>query len=124
MNQESQNLVAKAKRSLAAAKRLSDAGDHDFAAARAYYAMFYVAEAALLEKGLSFSNHSAVISQFFEQFVKSGVVTKELHKSLHRAFLLRQEGDYMSVPNISAKTVEKLIEDTKTFLKEVAAMLK
>ena len=32
-------LVKKARRSLAAARRLSEEGDHDFAASRAYYAI-------------------------------------------------------------------------------------
>jgi uncharacterized protein (UPF0332 family) len=36
-------LVAKAERSLAAAGRLLEDGDCDFAISRAYYAMFYMA---------------------------------------------------------------------------------
>lgn len=40
---EVRELVGKAERSLAAARRLLEAGDYDFAVSRAYYAMFYVA---------------------------------------------------------------------------------
>jgi uncharacterized protein (UPF0332 family) len=50
------DLLVQAQESLAAAKMLHQAGFHGFAAARAYYAMFYVAEAFLLNKGLSFGS--------------------------------------------------------------------
>jgi len=47
MNQQIEALVAKGKRSLIAAQRLFELGDYDFAASRAYYAIFYLAEALL-----------------------------------------------------------------------------
>lgn len=37
-------------------------GFYDFAVSRAYYTMFYVAEALLDQEGLSFSSHAAIIS--------------------------------------------------------------
>ncbi len=44
-------LLAKAERAIRAARTLLDAGDGEFAAGRLYYAMFYVAEALLFERG-------------------------------------------------------------------------
>ena len=49
--------IARTINSVAAAKVLHTEGHHGFAASRAYYAMFYVAEAFLLGKGLAFSKH-------------------------------------------------------------------
>ena len=46
MKQIAEDLLGKAERSIAAAETLLPS-DPDFAAARAYYAMFYVAEALL-----------------------------------------------------------------------------
>jgi len=57
-------LLLKARQSISAAQVLLHNGYSDYAAARAYYAMFYVAEAFLEGEGLSFSKHSAVISAF------------------------------------------------------------
>lgn len=57
-------LLQQASDSLAAARALLDLGYAGFAASRAYYAMFYIAEAFLEGEGLSFSKHSAVISAF------------------------------------------------------------
>ena len=62
MNQEQQNLFLQAQNSLEAAKLLYSNGYFGFAASRAYYAMFYVTEAFLIGKGLSFSKHSSVCS--------------------------------------------------------------
>ncbi len=45
MTQEQENLLVGARDSLSAAKLLHREGYHGFAASRAYYAMFYVAEA-------------------------------------------------------------------------------
>jgi len=61
---EQEQLVARARRSIRSAKLVLADGDCNTAVSRAYYAMFYLAEAFLLEKGLGFSKHSAVIAAF------------------------------------------------------------
>lgn len=87
-------LAKKGGRSLAAANKLFEDGDYDFAVSRAYYAMFYLAEAALLSYGMTFSSHGAVISTFGREFVKPGHLEADLHKNLHDAFTERTVGDY------------------------------
>lgn len=62
MNADVEKLLDKARRSLASARREVNDENHDFAASRGYYAMFYAAEALLLQLGLAFSKHSAVIA--------------------------------------------------------------
>lgn len=42
--------------------------------------MLYIAEAFLLEKGLTFSKHSAVISAFGKHFAKTGELPKDFHR--------------------------------------------
>jgi len=66
----------------------------DFAASRAYYTMFYAAEALLLDKGLHFSKHSAVIAAFGQHFEKSGTESAEMHHYLIAAQDRRNIGDY------------------------------
>jgi uncharacterized protein (UPF0332 family) len=79
-------LLDKARRSLLAAERLRDAGDYDFAVSRAYYAMFYAAQALLLRRGIRRSKHSAVIAAFNEQFIKSGEIPADLFGHLRDGF--------------------------------------
>lgn len=62
MTPDQQDLLRKATSSLEAARVLLKNSFPEFAASRAYYAMFYIAEVFLGGEGLSFSKHSAVIS--------------------------------------------------------------
>lgn len=54
----------------------------DFIAAvnRAYYAIFYAANALLATKGLERSKHSGVIAAFRQHFVKTGLVDAEFSR--------------------------------------------
>jgi uncharacterized protein (UPF0332 family) len=87
-------LFTKAGESLAAAKVLIKDGYYDFAASRAYYAMFYVASALLANLNLSYSSHSAVISSFGREFAKTGKLDSKYHRWLIDAQDLRNIGDY------------------------------
>jgi uncharacterized protein len=51
MRPEQADLLVKAQQSLEAARVMEERGYHDFAASRAYYTMFYLAEALLLGLG-------------------------------------------------------------------------
>ena len=74
MKDSTERLLQKANRSIEAAKLLLNESDYDFAASRAYYAMFYIAEALLGERGLHFRKHSAVHAAYGEQFAKTSVL--------------------------------------------------
>jgi uncharacterized protein (UPF0332 family) len=62
VNDPVQGLFDKARRYLRSAELLRSDGDHDSAASRLYYAMFYCAEALLFSRGLSNSSHRGVIA--------------------------------------------------------------
>jgi uncharacterized protein (UPF0332 family) len=109
-------LVQKAEQSLKAATLLFDEGYYDFSASRSYYAMFYCAEALLFTKGLGFSKHSAVISFFGKEFVKTKTMPEKLHVFLRDAFDLRRVGDYETV-SVSKEEAEETIRRAEEFLK-------
>jgi uncharacterized protein (UPF0332 family) len=114
---ESQNeLLLKARQSISAAQVLLDNGYSDYAAARAYYAMFYIAEAFLEGEGLSFSKHSAVISAFGREFVKVGKVPTEYHRWLIKAQEIRTIGDYGGLNTITIEQAEEQIVNAEQFL--------
>lgn len=87
-------IIAKAFRSLNAARRNIGEGDYDFGSSRAYYAAFYAIQAVLLTKNLSFSKHSGVISAFGQHFVRTGLFPKEFGGYISRLFRERQVSDY------------------------------
>ena len=108
---ETNQLREKSKRSLEAARLLHAKGDYDFAVSRAYYALFYTAEALLLMKGKSFSKHSAVISAIYQFYVKDGELDKKYHQILDRSFDLRNDADYLILDGISLDTSQKMLAD-------------
>lgn len=124
MNPAIGQLVSKSRRSLAAADALTARGDHDFAVSRAYYAMFYLAEAALLAQGLSYSKHSAVIGAFGRELVKGGGLSADLHASLRSAFDARSLGDYGASPVIERDAAGRVLTDARTFAQAVEPTLR
>jgi uncharacterized protein (UPF0332 family) len=112
---ESTQLLEKAKRSLDAARRLLDSGDFDFAADRAYYAVFYTAEALLAERDLHYSSHGAVHGAFGREFAKTGQMDAAFHRLLLNAFDLRQEAVYLIDMDLGRLEVEEMISQAEGF---------
>jgi uncharacterized protein (UPF0332 family) len=89
---------------------------YNFAVSRAYYAMFYIAEAFLLSEGLSFSKHSGVIGKFGEIFAKTARVPKEYHRYLIQAEEARTKADYDATSVASPEEAHIQIERAQAFL--------
>jgi uncharacterized protein (UPF0332 family) len=116
MTKPQQALVEQARESLDAAKLLTQAGHHGFSAARAYYSMFYVAEAFLAGKGLSFSKHVGVIAAFAEHFTRTKIVPEEFHRHLIRGMEIRHVGDYDYPGSVSAEEAQIQIARAEQFI--------
>ncbi len=117
------DLLEKADRSLAAGEGLLTAGFPDFAVGRAYYAMFYAAEALLLSRDLSFSKHSAVIAAFGQHFVKTRALSPSLHQHLLDAFDLRNLGDYGAARVVDVEDARQPLENARAFCMAASAHL-
>ena len=86
---------------------------------RAYYAMFYAALALLQKIGKVPSKHTGVISIFDVEFVAKGIFEKELSRSFHRAFELRQVSDYKSYESISNEKAKETLDKATVFVRAV-----
>jgi len=118
VNLEVEALLEKAKRSQKAAANLFKDGDVDFAASRAYYSLFYTAEALLLSRGLSFSSHSAVIANFGKEFAKTGVFNPKFHRYLTESQDRRNIGDYSVLAEVTKEEVREMLGWAEEFIKE------
>ncbi len=116
MTAEQASLLCKAGDSLGAAELLAERGYLDFAVSRAYYAMFYVAQAFLLGDGLAFSKHSGVIAAFGERFAKTGRVPIEYHRYLIDGQDCRTTGDYDTGPGLTADQAKQQLERAASFV--------
>ena len=124
MSERQAELAAKARRAIEAA-RLDAAGGHaDFATARAYFACFYAAQAALLERNLSFSSHSAVIAAFGKEFARTGALPGRFHAVLREQFDDRNVSDYGTGQGPSAEDAARSIAAAEEFVAAVEKLLK
>ena len=124
MSRETDALIEKARRSIAAAKRLLNDGDADFAASRAYFGMFHVAEALLLSRGLTYSKHSGVIAGLHEHFVRTGELPREHFDAFRKAFEVRSTADYGYLEPFPVGSARGLIGRAEAFVSEVEALLR
>ena len=116
MKAEVQGLLDLAGESIAAAELLLKAKHYLFAVSRAYYAMFYAAEALHCHEERAYSSHGAVISEFARYFVKSGRFDAKFHEHLRKAFQDRQRGDYDPADAPSKRTAEVTLQRAQGFL--------
>jgi len=116
VNANQQALLTKARRSVAAGRRLAVDGDLDFAVSRAYYAMFYTAQAFLLGRERRFSKHSAVIAAFGQEFAKDDEALREFHHGIVEAQDARNVGDYQIDVILSGEDVQAHLDRADRFI--------
>jgi uncharacterized protein (UPF0332 family) len=121
---EQEGLLHKASRNIRSAKLLLADGDYDTAVSRAYYAMFYVAEALLLSKGLAYSKHSAVIAAFGREFARTGAMPLEFHAQLRAASEARNISDYQLASQVTEEEANRQISRAEKMLAVAGDFLK
>ena len=115
--------IERAEQAVDAARKLVLDGYYDFAASRAYYAVFYAASALLLNEGLEFRKHSGVIAAIHQRFIKTGRLEKEYGKNLNWLFELRSIGDYGVTSHVPKADVELAISAAASFFERVRSMI-
>jgi uncharacterized protein (UPF0332 family) len=112
-------LSAKAQMFLGTAEQTLSTGDYDSCASRCYYAMFLMAEAALLTKELSGSSHKGVISLFGEHFARTGILESHMGRMLNYAYSKRIVGDYGMGASVTREEAEDLLAGARDFVQKV-----
>jgi uncharacterized protein (UPF0332 family) len=116
MSDYTQKLLHKAIDTIEGAELLLDHDKVDLAAGRAYYALFYIAEALLNEKGLQFSRHGDVIGAYGKEFSKTKLLDQKYHRWLIKGFDTRLIGDYHVDTHIEKNMVADMINNAREFL--------
>jgi len=117
--------LEKADDSLAAAQLLLDGGHSAFAASRAYYAVFYAANAALLAEGLAFRTHQGLISAVHLHLVKSEKLARDAGELIRSLYEARQASDYEPLPcDMPRVDGAEAIDRARRFVSQVKALLR
>jgi uncharacterized protein (UPF0332 family) len=124
MKKEIEAIIKKSKRAIQSAKREFNSGDYDYACSRAYYAAFYLLEGVLMIDSKRFTKHSAVISFFNRDYVKTGVFPVEFSK--HIKFLLkrREIGDYSFTIKVGQEDAQNCISMAEEIFIAISGYLK
>jgi len=123
VKEHSRKLLDKALDNIEGAEGLLNMDKAEIAAGRAYYAMFYIAEALLHERDLQFNQHGQVIAAYGKEFAKTKELDPKFHRWLRAAFDTRISGDYDVDTGISTQIVTTLINQAQEFLSAARAYL-
>jgi len=127
MTDEERSVIAyrmeRAHEAIDEAKLLFDAGHTNSYVNRLYYACFYAVSALLLFKNISTNKHGYLRSLLHREFVKTGVIPKEMGKHFDLLFSSRQEGDYADLVVFKADEVAGWLVQTQTFVSHIETLI-
>jgi len=115
--------MQKAEEMLASSKREFEAGDYASANNRAYYSIFHMLRAVLALDGEDYKKHSAVISRFSQNYLKTGIISRDYSKLIFNASAIRNRSDYEDFYICSIKDTENLISGAADFYSAVKVYL-
>ncbi len=128
MNKETNELIKyrllRARETLADAKLLMDNNSYFSAVNRLYYACFYTVISLLLIKDLSSKTHQGTKNLFFEHFVQTNVIEKDMGKFYSKIFLYRNKSNYEDFPEIDNNLTNSLYIHSKEFIKSIENYIK
>ena len=115
--------LAKAHHALEVAWKLQAGGELADAAGKAYYAMFYGAQALLKAHGIEVVKHSAVASMLGRHFAKTGRLDPKFHRMFLNARRIREVADYSLFEEVIESTANLTLEESQAFVSEIERLL-
>lgn len=116
--------VERGAKSLAAAKRLFEAGLFEDAISRAYYAVLHSAKSVLLAEDIRVDSHEAVKRLFGLHLIKTNKIDSRYSKILREEQDERYLADYDVAFSPEEEQVAKRIKDAESFYCEMVRYLK
>ncbi len=116
-------LLKKAQKYLQSAAVLLELEDYDSCVSRAYFAMFYTAQAMLLSEGYSLPGNQGIRSTFSEVFVQSGRLPRRAETAFNHAAELQELGDYAQNFVIPREEAEKALQEAEAFVQSLTRIV-
>lgn len=115
--------MERARETLGEARIMFDAGRINTYVNRLYYACFYAVSALLLTRNFSTSKHSYLRSLMHREFVKPGLIPKDLSRHFAVLFDSRLEGDYADFVRFKAEDVAGWLDKTQKFVDHIESLI-
>ncbi|MDO4164154.1 MAG: HEPN domain-containing protein [Bacteroides sp.] len=98
-------------------------GHWSLVANRLYYAVFHMASALMLEKGIRTKSHAGLICVLGREFVTYGLLSKEDARLASRLLNMRQTGDYDDMFDWEEEDVAPLFPKTEELLSKLRGLI-
>ena len=108
---------------LESSKLLLEAGKYRNSVTLSYYAMFSIARALLLKKGLTPKTHDGVITLIGEKYVLDEGFDRELASRFSRARTIREDASYANYDDFDLDTAKENIWLAEEFINEAKKFL-
>ena len=108
---------------LEVAAMMIDVGRYKISISNSYYAIFSAARALLSERHVDFKKHSAVISYFRREYIKTGIFDVKFSDYIGNAFKARQYSDYVDFVIVSRAEAEEQYQHAVEFCESVKKFL-
>ena len=123
MNEKVEALLLKAQKFLQSAAVLLELGDFDSCASRAYFAMFYAAQASLLHSGQRPSESRGIRTAFVRTFVDSGQLPERAGKAFSQAAEMQEVGDYAHDFAVNQEEAERTLQEAEAFVNSIDRLI-
>lgn len=113
----------KAVQCVSSARYIMNIQDYNLVSNRAYYTIFHAMRAVLALEEKDFEKHSAVISYFRKEYVKTQIFPMEASRIIGNAFDSRNESDYRDWCEVSKEDAEFQLQSAEKFLEMISEYL-
>ena len=115
--------MERAKEMLSAAEDNLKIGQYKTSLNRSYYVIFHAMRAMNILKGFDSSKHSGVIAYFNKEYIKEGIMDRELSVIIKSSSFLREKSDYDDFFIVGRTETENQLASAKVFLEAVEKYL-
>ncbi len=114
------NAIDKSEKAILVAISNFDNGYYSACQNRLYYAVFYVVSALAYKDGFITSKHAQLMGWFNREYIyKNKIFDEKLFRIYKEVFTDRQKSDYDFMYEPLPEDIEKSIDETKFFVKQV-----
>lgn len=123
MDERIDALFKKAQKYLRSAAVLLELEDFDSTASRSYFAMFFAAQAALLQEMNEMPLKQSIRAAFVERFVEDGPLPTRAAEVLHRGSELQELGDFAHDFAVSSDDAEFILAEAEAFVNSLEKLV-
>ena len=115
--------IQRALETIAEVEKHIENGFWNTAINRMYFACFYAVGALLMKHHIEVSSHTGARHKFGENFVKTGMVSREIGKHYTDLFEKRQKGDYNDFFDYDEQTASLLLPKSIQLIETIQKLL-